>query len=78
MAEADRFRWLPGGTGLEEPAVQLYNWRLAWKAVALVARASPTPAEFVQLGVVADASGQSPAMPGARGAPAGHWRSAPG
>lgn len=39
----------------------LYNWRSAWKAAALVARASPT-AGFVQLGVVADASGQSPAM----------------
>ncbi len=38
----------------------LYNWRSAWRAAALMARARP--AGFVQLGVVADASGQSPAV----------------
>lgn len=38
----------------------LYNWRSAWKAVALAAQATAVrPAEFVQLGVVADASGDS-------------------
>ena len=40
----------------------LYNWRSAWKAAALMARASAPAARFVQLGVVADASGQSPAV----------------
>jgi transposase len=35
----------------------LYNWRSAWKAAALAARATAVrPAKFVQLGVVADAS----------------------
>jgi transposase len=41
----------------------LYNWRSAWKAAALMARASPPAAGFVQLGVVADTSGESPPMP---------------
>ena len=42
----------------------LYNWRSAWKAAGLAARArASSPAEFVQLGVVAEASDQSPAMP---------------
>jgi transposase len=40
----------------------LYNWRSAWKAAVLMARASAPAAGFVQLGVVADASGQSPAV----------------
>ena len=40
----------------------LYNWRSAWKAAALMARVS-APASFVQLGVVADTSGESPPMP---------------
>jgi len=40
----------------------LYNWRSAWKAAGLTARARAvapldSPTEFVQLGVVADASG---------------------
>ena len=39
----------------------LYNWRSAWKATALAARAAAPAAGFVQLGVVAD-PGQSPAM----------------
>ncbi|TMK27537.1 MAG: IS66 family insertion sequence element accessory protein TnpB, partial [Alphaproteobacteria bacterium] len=42
----------------------LYNWRSAWKAAALAARATAVrPAEFVQLGVVADASGESSTVP---------------
>jgi len=48
----------------------LYNWRSAWKA-ALAARATACaigPAEFIQLGVVTDASGQSPPMPITTGA----------
>jgi len=41
----------------------LYNWRSAWKAAGLASRARVVPpAEFVQLGVVADASGQGPPM----------------
>lgn len=47
----------------------LYNWRSAWKAAGLAARARAVPpAEFVQLGVVADASGQGPMMPMTTGA----------
>jgi transposase len=47
----------------------LYNWRSAWKAAGLAARARVVPpAEFVQLGVVADASGQGPMMPMTAGA----------
>jgi transposase len=49
----------------------LYNWRSAWKAAALVARASTptplTPAGFIQLGVVADQSGEISAMRRAAG-----------
>jgi transposase len=42
----------------------LYNWRSAWKAAGLAARARASSlVEFVQLGVVAEASDQSPAMP---------------
>ena len=42
----------------------LYNWRSGWKAAALSARATAVrPAEFIQLGVVADTSGESPPMP---------------
>jgi transposase len=39
----------------------LYNWRSAWKAAAK--RAALPAAEFVQLGIITDASGQSPPMP---------------
>ena len=47
----------------------LYNWRSAWKAAAMAARATAVrPAEFVQLGVVADASGESSTVPMASGA----------
>jgi transposase len=47
----------------------LYNWRSAWRAVALAAQATAVrPAEFVQLGVVTDASGNSPAPPLTTGA----------
>lgn len=47
----------------------LYNWRSAWKAAGLAARARVVPpAEFVQLGVVSDASGQGPMMPMTAGA----------
>ena len=38
----------------------LYNWRSAWKAAK---RAALPVAEFVQLGVVTDASGPSPPVP---------------
>jgi transposase len=41
----------------------LYNWRSAWKAAALARTAAPTPVGFVQLGVVADASGPSSPVP---------------
>jgi transposase len=42
----------------------LYNWRSAWRAVALAAQATAMrPAEFVQLGVVTDASVESPTAP---------------
>lgn len=44
----------------------LYNWRSAWKAAAK--RAALPVAEFVQLGVITDASGQSSLMPMAAGA----------
>jgi transposase len=41
----------------------LYNWRSAWKAAALAAQAaSPVSTSFIQLGVVADRSGHSPAI----------------
>ena len=40
----------------------LYNWRSAWKAAAL-ARPAAAPVGFVQLGVVADASGPSSPVP---------------
>ena len=46
----------------------LYNWRSAWKAAALVRTAAPTPVDFVQLGVVAEASGASSPVPVATGA----------
>ena len=47
----------------------LYNWRSAWKAAALTMRGTAVrPAEFVQLGVVTDASGDSPTAPLATGA----------
>jgi transposase len=41
----------------------LYNWRSAWKAAALMTRASAPAAGFVQLGVVADALAESSIMP---------------
>jgi transposase len=41
----------------------LYNWRSAWKAAARAAQATAVrPAEFVQLAVVTDASGDSPPL----------------
>ena len=40
----------------------LYNWRSAWKAAAAARGTAIQPAEFVELGVVADASGQSGPM----------------
>ena len=41
----------------------LYNWRSAWRAAALAAQASsPVSAGFIQLGVVAEASGHSRAL----------------
>ncbi len=47
----------------------LYNWRSAWKAAALTMRGTAVqPAEFVQLGVVPDASDNSPPAPLATGA----------
>jgi transposase len=46
----------------------LYNWRSAWKAAAVAQRNSLAAAEFVQLGVVADASGENPTMPITAGA----------
>jgi transposase len=42
----------------------LYNWRSAWKAAK---RAALPAAEFVQLGVVTEASGRSPTLPMAAG-----------
>jgi transposase len=52
----------------------LYNWRSAWKAAAATRGTAIQPAEFVQFGVVADASGQSAAMRMSAGA--GHPRGA--
>ena len=47
----------------------LYNWRSAWKAAAIAAQATTVrPVEFVQLGVVAEASGESSTVPMAAGA----------
>ena len=46
----------------------LYNWRSAWKAAAMARSTAVRQAEFVQLAVVGEASGQSPAMPTAVGA----------
>jgi transposase len=47
----------------------LYNWRSAWKAAALTMRGTAVqPVEFVQLGVVTDASDNSPTAPLATGA----------
>ena len=40
----------------------LYNWRSAWKAATAARRTAIQPTEFVQLGVVADASSQSGPM----------------
>ena len=41
----------------------LYNWRSAWKAAALARTAAPTPVGFVELGVVAEASGPNSPVP---------------
>ena len=41
----------------------LYNWRSAWKAALAVRAMAARPAEFVQIGVVTDAPGDSPRMP---------------
>jgi transposase len=41
----------------------LYNWRSAWKAAAAARGTAIQPAEFVQLGVVADAPGRSAPLP---------------
>jgi transposase len=46
----------------------LYNWRSAWKAAAIVRSPAVRPAEFVQLGIVSDAIGESPRVPMAAGA----------
>jgi transposase len=46
------------------PKSLLYNWRSAWKAAK---RAALPATEFVQLGVVTEASGQSPPMSTASG-----------
>lgn len=41
----------------------LYNWRSAWKAAAAAKRAALPAADFVQLGVVTDASDQTRPLP---------------
>ena len=42
----------------------LYNWRSAWKAAAMAAPTTAArPAEFVQLGVITDASDDSSTVP---------------
>jgi transposase len=47
----------------------LYNWRSAWKAATVAVRGSAVrSAEFVQLAVVTDASGDSPTPPLTTGA----------
>ena len=47
----------------------LYNWRSAWKAAAMAAQSTAVrPAQFVQLGVVADATAESPRVSMAAGA----------
>lgn len=40
----------------------LYNWRSAWKAASAAREGAIRPAEFVQLGVVNDASGHNGPM----------------
>jgi transposase len=49
------------------PKSLLYNWRSAWKAAALVARAASPTSEFIRLGVVADPTYEGPVMRGASG-----------
>jgi transposase len=46
----------------------LYNWRSAWKAAAAAKRTALLAADFVQLGVVTDASGQTQPLPRTAGA----------
>jgi transposase len=46
----------------------LYNWRSACKAALAVRAMAVRPAEFVQIGVVTDAPGDSARMPTAAGA----------
>jgi transposase len=46
----------------------LYNWRSAWKAAAAAKRTALPAADFVQLGVVTDASGQTQPLPITAGA----------
>jgi len=47
----------------------LYNWRSAWKAATIATQSTAVrPAEFVQLGVVANATVESPRVPMAAGA----------
>jgi transposase len=46
----------------------LYNWRSAWKAAAMAGRTTAVrPAEFVQLGVITDASDDNSTVPMAAG-----------
>jgi transposase len=46
----------------------LYNWRSAWKAAAAAKRPALPAADFVQLGVVTDASDQTQPLPITAGA----------
>ena len=46
----------------------LYNWRSAWKAAAMARSTTVRPVEFVQFGVVGDATGESPRVPMSAGA----------
>jgi transposase len=47
----------------------LYNWRSAWKAAAVAARGTAAQAaDFVQLGIIAEAAGRSPPVPVTSGA----------
>ena len=46
----------------------LYNWRSAWKAVLAARATAMRSPEFVQLGVVAEASSNSPTVLAAAGA----------
>jgi transposase len=65
-AEGDHVSMVARRHGIS--ASLLYNWRSACKAALAVRAMAARPAEFVQIGVVTDAPGDSSRMPTAAGA----------